>query len=102
MRVIKPKRIMEFAHRHPDAESNLKAWLVLTKKARWSHLAETRATFPHADEVRVSSGRTVTIFNVKGTAYRLITAIHYDSGMVFVLRFMTHAEYGKNRWKAEL
>lgn len=34
--------------------------------------------------------------------YRLITAIHYNLVKVFVLRFMTHAEYSKDRWKDEL
>jgi len=28
--------------------------------------------------------------------------IHYDTGKVFLLRFLTHAEYDKDRWKTEL
>lgn len=50
----------------------------------------------------VRSGRSVTIFNIAGNAYRLITAIHYNSGKVFVLRFMTHAEYDRQTWKDDL
>jgi mRNA interferase HigB len=44
----------------------------------------------------------VTCFNIRGNDYRLITAIHYNLGKVFVLRFMTHAKYDKGRWKDEL
>ena len=50
----------------------------------------------------VDSNRTVVIFNIGGKNYRLITAIHYNRQLVFVLRFMTHAEYSKNRWKDDL
>ena len=60
---------------------------------------DTRKTFPHADQVKVKSGKTVTIFNVCGNEFRLITAIHYDHQKVFVLDFLTHAEYSKNTWK---
>ena len=35
-------------------------------------------------------------------AFRLITAIHYDTQRVFVMRFLTHAEYDRNRWKDTL
>jgi len=52
--------------------------------------------------VRIESGRVVTVFNVCGNSYRLITAIHYDKQRVFTLRLLTHADYDKNRWKKEL
>jgi mRNA interferase HigB len=58
--------------------------------------------FPAADQVRVASGNPVVVFNVCGNTYRLICAIHYDTGKVFLLRFLTHAEYDKERWKGEL
>lgn len=44
----------------------------------------------------------MTVFNICGNDFRLITAIHYDRRAVFVLRFLTHAEYSKNTWKQEL
>jgi len=39
------------------------------------------------------------VFNIAGNQYRLITAIHYNVGKVFVLMLLAHAEYGKDRWK---
>ncbi len=47
-------------------------------------------------------GSPLQVFNVCGNNYRLICAIHYDTGKVFLLRFLTHAEYDKDRWKTEL
>jgi mRNA interferase HigB len=76
----------------------LERWLALTKAARWPSLAAVRQTFSHADEVRVASGRTVVVLNIAGNNYRLITAIHYNLFKVFVMLFLTHAEYDKNAW----
>jgi len=61
----------------------------------------TRRSFPHADQVTVQSGRTVTVFNITND-FRLISAIHYNRQEVFTLRFLTHAEYDKNSWKSAL
>jgi mRNA interferase HigB len=40
--------------------------------------------------------------NIGGNKYRLIAAIHYNRQRVYVLRLLTHAEYGKNLWKDTL
>ena len=74
----------------------------LGRAAHWRALPDLRRSFRSADEVRVASGRTVVIFNIGGNAYRLITAIHYNRQIVYVLRFMTHADYSKDRWKDDL
>jgi mRNA interferase HigB len=102
MRIIKPSRIAQFARTYPTARAGLEHWLACAGAARWKHLVDTRKTFPHADEVTVKSGRTVTVFNIKRNDYRLITAIHYNLGKVFVLMFMTHGDYDKDHWKDQL
>jgi mRNA interferase HigB len=102
MRVVKPSRIREFAKAYPDAASSLIAWLRITRAARWLNIQEARQELPSADAARVASGRTVTIFNIGGNKYRLIVSIHYKWSMVYVLRFMTHSEYDRNKWKESL
>lgn len=102
MRLIKRTTLREFARRFPKAATALDAWARLALSAAWKTLVDTRKTFPHADQVKVKSGRTVTIFNVCGNDFRLITAIHYDRGKVFILNFLTHAEYSKDTWKNRL
>ncbi len=59
------------------------------------------------DFVKVASGRTVAVFDIRGNHYRLIAAIHYlvrspAKGRVYVLRLLAHAEYDLGRWKKEL
>ena len=102
MRLIKRTTLREYGQRFPKASRPLETWARLTLSAAWDGLVETRKTFPHADQVRVRSGRTVTIFNICGNDFRLITAIHYDRRKVFVLNFLTHAEYDRDQWKARL
>lgn len=61
-----------------------------------------RRAFPSADLVAVRSGRKVVVFNVGGNEFRLLCVVHFNTGMVFALRFLTHAEYSKDHWKDEL
>ena len=101
MRVIKPSTIRAFERAHADA-AGLEYWLDIVESAKWKKFHDLRQAFRSADEVKVSSGRTVVVFNISGNNYRLIAAIHYNMQKVFVLRFLTHAEYSKDRWKDEL
>ena len=102
MRLIKRSTLRHYTRRFPKAGRPLEDWARLVLAGAWKNLVETRRMFPHADQVRVKSGKTVTIFNVCGNDFRLITAIHYDRQKVFVLNFLTHAEYNRNLWKNRL
>ena len=55
------------------------------------------------------------MFNIKKHDYRLITAVHYEKtvkdqdgtdkrveGKVYLFFFLTHAQYDKESWKAQL
>jgi mRNA interferase HigB len=102
MRLIDAKRLNEFGDKHADADAALQAWGRTAKKAEWKSLADVRKDFPRADGVTVKSGRIVTVFNIRGGNYRLLTAIHYNTGIVYVMRFLTHGEYDKAQWKQQL
>jgi mRNA interferase HigB len=102
VRILHGGTVKAWATQHRDAAESLAAWLKNATEATWWNLAEVRAVYPHADPVVVASGRTVVVFNVRGNRYRLVTAIHYNRQIVYTLRFMTHAEYSKDRWKDTL
>ena len=90
------------ARRYPQAGDWLASWRKAVRAARWQSRADVRKTYPSADSVAVKSKRTVTVFNVCGNKYRLLTALHYNRKIVFTLRFLTHAEYSKDEWKNDL
>jgi len=101
MRIITLKRLLEAASKHPVIRPKVEFWYSVTKSVRWTSFAQTRATLRHADQVTVKSGRVVTVFNL-GNAFRLISAIHYDRGRIYILRVLTHADYDKGGWKDTL
>jgi len=102
MRIVSEKTLRQWAAEHPDAETWLKGWIKTAERVEWSSLQEVRRHYPHADGVRVASGRIVTVFNVAGNKYRMVTSIHYNHGIIFTLLFFTHAEYSKGSWKGSL
>jgi len=102
MHVIAAKAIRDYAARYKDAANWLMTFLERAEAAKWANIADMRRVYPHADAVKVSSGNDVIVFNAHGNSYRLVTAIHFNRGKLYVLRFMTHAEYDKEHWKEQL
>jgi mRNA interferase HigB len=41
----------------------------------------------------------ITVFNIAGNAYRLITVIHFNTGRVYVRSVLTHAAYTRGTWR---
>jgi mRNA interferase HigB len=99
MRVIKPSTVRAYAKANPSAEEPLLAWLKIARRANWTSIQDVRSSYPHADAMSVKSGRIVTVFNIGGNKFRLVVAIHYQWGRIFILRFMSHAEYGLDNYK---
>lgn len=94
MHVISKKKLREFWDRHPRAKSPLEAWYQVAKRAEWESVGDVRRTFNSADVV----GRFV-VFDIGGNKYRLIAAIHFNRGKLFIRHVLTHAEYDEGKWK---
>ena len=102
MRIIKEGFLKRAAREHPKAAGYLEKWRKVVRAAVWPNVVELRRTYPGTDSVKVRSGRRVLVFNVCRNDYRLMAAVHFNRQIVYTLRFMTHAEYSKDRWKTEL
>ena len=102
MRIIAEGTIREWAVKHARARASLQQWVKITRAAHWASFVELRRALPTADMVTVASGRKVVVFNIGGNDFRLVCAVHFNSGMLFALRFMPHAEYDKDKWKDDL
>ena len=96
MHVISKKAMRKFWAVHAAAERPLRRWLRVANRADWETFADVRDTYAQADQV----GK-LTVFNIGGNKYRLIAAIHFNRGKVFVRNVLTHAEYNKGDWKEE-
>lgn len=91
MRVIAISTLRQFWEMHPDAEQPIKAWFDETSKATWTQPSDVKA---HYGNSSILKNRRV-VFNIKGNDYRLIVAIAYKLGIVYVKFIGTHAEYDK-------
>jgi mRNA interferase HigB len=100
--IISEAFLVAAGREHAPATRQLDAGRKFVKKATWHSLADVRQPYPDTDAVKVRSGRQVLIFNVRRNDYRLIVATHFNCQIVYTLRFMTHAEYSKDRWKDTL
>ncbi len=102
MRLIKASFLFEATERYPKARKWVESWCAIVKKVEWASIVEVKASYPSADTVKVGSGHNVVVFNVCGNDFRLITAIHYNRKIIYTLRFLTHAEYSKGKWKEDI
>jgi len=56
--------------------------------------SEVKALFPGADKVG-----DVFVFDIGGNKLRLIAAIHFNTGRLFIRAVLTHKEYDQGYWK---
>ena len=79
---------------HPECAASLNAWYHIMRQTRFRGLVDLRRVLPTADQV----GR-FTVFNIGGNKARLIAAVHYNRGKVYIRHVLTHAEYDRGQWK---
>ncbi len=91
MRIIAINQLRGFWNTHPQAEMPLRAWYAEASRADWKKPAEIKAAYRNASFL---PGNRV-IFNIKGNDYRLVVAVHYNRGMMFIRFVGTHAEYDR-------
>ena len=89
VRIIAKRTLRDYWAKWPDAERPLNAWYRATKRAVWKTPAEVKAAYAKASIV----GSDRVVFNIGGNKHRLIVAIFYDVGIVFVRFVGTHKEY---------
>ncbi|WP_368566184.1 type II toxin-antitoxin system HigB family toxin [Pseudoxanthomonas sp. UTMC 1351] len=91
MRVVALSSLRTFWTSHSDAEQPLKAWYDEAKAASWATSHDIKARYASASFV----GSNRVVFNIKGNDYRLIVAVAYKVGVVYIKFIGTHAEYDK-------
>jgi mRNA interferase HigB len=89
MRVIALRPLREFWQRHPDAEQPLRTWYDKAKRATWTTPSEVKTAYRSASFL--ANNRVV--FNIKGNDYRLVVAMDYAYGVVYIRFVGTHRAY---------
>lgn len=94
MHIVTTARLKAFYGSYPDAKASLEYWNKITRTSQWQTFAEVRQTFGSASLVS-----NLTIFNIGGNKYKLISYIDYQAKKVFIRHVLTHAEYDTGKWK---
>lgn len=94
MHVISHKALVDFWSIHAQARAPLSAWYRIVSGAWYTDFASVRRSFNSADVV----ARDFVVFNAN--SFRIVTAIHYNRGKLYVRHVFTHAEY--DRWSVRL
>lgn len=89
MRIIAVSQLKAFWERYPDAEQPLLAWVDEARKAEWSNPAQIKDQYRNAS---ILKSRRV-VFNIKGNEYRLIVAVAYRFGALYIKFVGTHQQY---------
>lgn len=91
MRIISRKILREFWERHPDAKQPLQAWYHDAKQAIWKNPSDIKTVYRNVSFI--ANNRVV--FNIKGNNYRLVAAIQYQYGIIYIRFVGTHNDYDK-------
>jgi mRNA interferase HigB len=97
MRIIARRTLREFVEGRRGYKDQaalkaaLDAWFDEVKKARWSDAADVKRSYATASIV--SADRIV--FNIKGNDYRLVVAVDFEKGILWIKWIGTHKDYDK-------
>lgn len=91
MRILSRSTLRDFWELHPDIEEALKTWYYEASHTTWESPADIKSA--HRNVSIIANNRAV--FNIKGNTYRLIVAIRYDIGIIFIRFIGTHAAYDR-------
>ncbi|MFZ6050079.1 type II toxin-antitoxin system HigB family toxin [Pseudomonas sp. CR3202] len=89
MRIIAISHLKAFWERYPDSEQPLLAWIDEARKANWASPADIKAQYRNAS---ILKSRRV-VFNIKGNDYRLVVAVAYRFGALYIKFVGTHEQY---------
>jgi mRNA interferase HigB len=91
MRILALKTLRRFWERHPNVRQALQAWYCDVKHASWTTPADIRTVYRNASFV----GNNRVVFNIRGNQYRLVVAINYAHGIMYIRFIGSHQDYDK-------
>lgn len=95
MRIIARRSLREFVDSlagrrdQPAVKAAVDAWFSEVSKANWKSSADVKRTYATASIV--SADRIV--FDIKGNDYRLVVAVDFEKGIVWIKWIGTHKDY---------
>ena len=95
MRIIARRTLREFVEARagqkdqPALKAALDAWFSEVSRAQWESAARVKGLYRTASIVTAER----IVFNIKGNDYRLVTAVDFAKGIVWIKWIGTHKDY---------
>ncbi len=95
MRIIARRTLRQFVDSlagqkdQPAVKAALDAWFDEVQKSRWHSSADVRRRYATASIVTAER----IVFNIKGNAYRLVVAVDFEKGIMWIKWIGTHRDY---------
>jgi len=97
MRIIARRTLRQFVDSlagkedQPAVKAALDAWFDEVSKAHWTNSADLKKSYATASVVNAER----IVFNIKGNHYRLVVAVDFGRGIVWIKWIGTHAAYDR-------
>jgi mRNA interferase HigB len=97
MRIIARRTLREFvADRagrkdQPALKAALDAWFDEVRNAKWTNASDLKRSYRTASIVTAER----VVFNIKGNDYRLVAAVDFDKGILWIKWIGTHSDYDR-------
>ena len=97
MRIIARRTLREFVesragHRDQQAlKAALDAWFAEARRANWKNTADVKRLYSSASII----SRDRVVFNIRGNTYRLVVAVDFEKGIVWIKWLGTHCDYDR-------
>src|SRR4051794_6439464 len=75
----------------PAVKGALDAWFAEASKANWKNMADVKRRYATASIINAER----IVFNIKGNDYRLVVAVDFAKGIVWIKWIGTHRAYDK-------
>ena len=89
MRIVSLQTLRTYWIKNSETEQALLAWYDEVLSENWKRPADIKERY---DSASILKKRRV-VFNIKGNKYRLIVAVAYKIGVVYIKFIGTHKEY---------
>jgi len=89
MRIVSLQTLRTYWEANPEVEQQLRAWHDEVISQKWEQPADIKARYASASILK----KRRVVFNIKGNKYRLIVAVAFNVGVVYIKFIGTHKEY---------
>jgi len=90
MNIYNKSSVIEFYRKHADSRLPLEVWFEEVESKNWKTPNQVKRDYGGSVSILKNSR---AVFDIKGNDYRLVAAIHYENGWVFIKFIGTHKAY---------